>query len=122
MVHLKQDIKIKLFKISFFQNTPESYNYLLQTWRELSENNFPPIRKLILFLGGLALKQNSPEITLELMSLIRTRNIDNRCLKVLAYSKLNRYNDVAYILKNSVEGNYGFQEKYFSDVVCIYYN
>lgn len=88
----------------------------------MSKNNFPPIRKFILFLGALALKQNSPEITLELMSLIRTRNIDNRCLKVLAYSKLNRYNDVAYIIKNSVEGNYSFQEKYFSDVVCIYYN
>ncbi|XP_046817804.1 pentatricopeptide repeat-containing protein 2, mitochondrial-like [Vespa crabro] len=99
------------------ENTPESYNYLLQSWKELSEYNFPPLRKLITFLAALALKQNSPEITLELMSLIRARHIHSRCLRILAYSKLNRYNDVAYILKNSLEGNYKTQERYFSDVI-----
>lgn len=85
----------------------------------MSTSNFPPIRKVITFLAGLALKQNSPEIALELLSLIKTRYIDSRCLKILTYSKLNRFNDVMFLLKKSLEGNYKIKETYFSDVVCI---
>nr|XP_050849819.1 pentatricopeptide repeat-containing protein 2, mitochondrial-like [Vespula vulgaris] len=100
------------------ENTPESYSYLLNCWRELSTSNFPPIRKVITFLAGLALKQNSPEIALELLSLIKTRYIDSRCLKILTYSKLNRFNDVMFLLKKSLEGNYKIKETYFSDVIA----
>ncbi|KAL2727092.1 hypothetical protein V1478_007370 [Vespula squamosa] len=99
------------------ENTAESYNYLLNCWKELSTNNFPPIRKLVTFLAGLALKQDSPEIALELLSLIRTRYIDSRCLKILTYSKLKRFNDIIYLLKKSLEGNYKIKETYFSDVI-----
>ncbi|XP_043491889.1 pentatricopeptide repeat-containing protein 2, mitochondrial-like [Polistes fuscatus] len=99
------------------ENTPESFNYLLNVWKELSQHNFPPLRRFITLLGGLALKQNSPQITLELMSLIRTRYIDNRCMKILAFCKLNRLNDVAFILKSSLEGTYSIKETYFADVI-----
>ncbi|XP_015189521.1 PREDICTED: pentatricopeptide repeat-containing protein 2, mitochondrial-like [Polistes dominula] len=102
---------------AYQENTPESFNYLLNTWKELSQRNFPPMRRFITFLASLALKQDSPQITLELMSLIRTRYIDNRCLKILAYCRLNRLNDVAFILKNSLEGTYSVKETYFSDVI-----
>lgn len=99
------------------ENTPESFNYLLNIWKEFNQHKFPPFRRFITLLAALALKQNSPQITLELITLLKTRYIDNRCLKILAFCKLNRLNDVAYILRNSLEGSYSIKENYFTDVI-----
>ncbi|KAI4501240.1 hypothetical protein M0802_003613 [Mischocyttarus mexicanus] len=99
------------------ENTPESFNFLLNTWKEISNCNFPPLRRVISLLSGLAINQNSPEVALELLTLLRSNYIENRSLKVLAFTKLNRFADVSYILRYSLEGSYSTKETYFSDVI-----
>ncbi|KAK2584179.1 hypothetical protein KPH14_006607 [Odynerus spinipes] len=100
------------------ENSPESLQYALENWRELTNRGLRPIRRVITYIAALAINQNSPEVALEILTGLRTsRYIDNRCLKVYAYAKLNRLIDVITILRQSTETRDVNKECYFSDTI-----
>jgi len=81
------------------------------------------MRKTIIFLAALAIKQNALDIAIEIMSTIRlSRYIDVRCLKIVAYTDLKKFTEIVPILKISLEDDeQRTKDVYFHDVVCIQY-
>lgn len=105
-----------------FQNTPETFEYALNIWKELNEKGYEFLRKATTFLTALAIKQNAPHIAIEIISTIRmVRYIDVRCLKIVAYTELKRFTEIVPILRMSLENDRltAPKESYFQDVVCI---
>jgi pentatricopeptide repeat domain-containing protein 2 len=67
----------------FFQNTAESFKYGMDLWNELKKVGHIPMRRAVTFAAGLALNQNAPHITLEMISSIQQHNyVTVRNLKV----------------------------------------
>lgn len=82
------------------------------------------MRRATAFLAALAIKQNAPQIAIEILSTIReARYIQIRCLKVLAYTDLQRFTEIVPIFRTTLEYDRpdALKEVYFKDVVCIYY-
>lgn len=80
------------------------------------------MRRATSFLAALAIKQNAPHIAIEILSSIReARYIQIRCLKIVAYTHLQRYTDIVPILRTTLEHDRPntLKEVYFTDVVCI---
>lgn len=95
----------------------------MKAWRELEEKGYMIMRRATTFLAALAIKQNSPHIAIGILSSIKeARYMLVRCLKVLAYTDLNRFTEIVPILRTSLEYDRpeGVKEVYFGDVVCIY--
>lgn len=69
----------------------------------------------------MALKQNAPEIALEVLSTLQKQYFINvRCLKLLAYMKLHNYIHIIPLIKKTLERDMDGNVKhtYFADVVC----
>ncbi|KYN22195.1 PREDICTED: pentatricopeptide repeat-containing protein 2, mitochondrial-like isoform X1 [Trachymyrmex cornetzi] len=102
------------------ENTPETLQYGLNIWKELDDKGCQIMRRATTFLAALAIKQNSPHITIELLSSIReVRYIQIRCLKVIAYTNLRRFTEIVPILRASLEHDRPNAQKecYFKDVI-----
>lgn len=102
------------------ENTPETLEYALNIWKELTEKGYMVIRRATTFLTGLAINQNAPHIAVEIISSIReSRYIDSRCLKVLAYTDLKRFTEIVPIFRSSLEHDRpdSTKESYFKDVI-----
>lgn len=71
-------------EVLFFQNTDEAYKYMLTIWKELTECEHIPLRRVSCFAAALALNSNNPHICLEMLSLVNNQNfVIVRSLKVL---------------------------------------
>jgi len=93
----------------------------LDIWTDVTRKGYELMRKTITFLTALAVKQNAPDIAIEIISTIRrSRYIDVRCLKVMAYTDLKKFTEIVPILRMSLEDDTrDVKEVYFYDVVCI---
>lgn len=115
--HFPKNALIVTAAACYKENTRESLQFALESWKELYESGIVPIRRVITFIAASAIKQNNPELALEILAGLKaSRYIDNRCLKVLAYCKLNRLVDVIAMLRRSIEYHNVHKESYFSDV------
>lgn len=75
-------------------------------------------------ISYLAIKNNAPELALDILSTIqRDRIMSIRSLKILAYMNLERYLQIIPILKQIMENNTNHNHKYsiFADVVRLYF-
>lgn len=102
------------------ENTPETLEYGLHLWKEIDEKGHTIMRRATSFLAALAIKQASPHIAVEILSSIRmARYIHVRCLKVSAYTDLNRFTEIVPILRASLEHDRPNvnKESYFGDVI-----
>lgn len=102
------------------ENTPETLEYGLKIWRELTEQGFDIVRRATVFLAALAIKQNAPHIAIEILSSLREfRYIQVRNVKVAAYTDLKRFTDIVPIFRSSLEHDKPTMHKegYFVDVI-----
>jgi len=85
------------------------------------QKDFKWTRKTLTFLAALAIKQNVPHIAVEIISTIRlSRYIDVRCLTIMAYADLKKFDEIVPILRMSLDDQ-TVKDIYFYDVVCIQY-
>ena len=106
------------------QNTNDGLIKAIKILDEIPDSSIIP-RRTLFFVAALALKQNEPEIVLKLMAKTRgTQYIIARCIKLEAYAKLKRFDDVYNILKYSMamENPTGLKQRFFSDTVSIFKN
>lgn len=90
----------------FDQNTPESFLYSTNLWKELNSVGHIPMRKTTTFAAALALAQNSPHVALEIVSTVKQQNyMTVRNIKVVALAQLGRGDDVLPILRAILEGH-----------------
>lgn len=117
IVHFPINALIVIMAGCHDENTPESYKYALENWKILTQKGIRHTRRVVTFLANLALKQNCPEMALEiLLGSIKSGYIDNRCLKVLAFCHLKRLVDIITMFRQAVEHTER-KENYFSDVI-----
>lgn len=94
---------ILVFAACLKQNTPESAEFALSQWKEITKIRSNSLRSTAI-VAYLAIKHNAAEDALELISTIsRENSMAVRCLKVMAYTHLGKYLSIIPILKNSVE-------------------
>uniref|UniRef100_V9IM13 Pentatricopeptide repeat-containing protein 2 n=1 Tax=Apis cerana TaxID=7461 RepID=V9IM13_APICE len=101
------------------ENTPEALKYALAHWKKQFEVMRPSGRSYAL-ISYLAIKNNAPELALDILSTIqRDRIMSIRSLKILAYMNLERYLQIIPILKQIMENNTNHNHKYsiFADVI-----
>lgn len=102
------------------EDTPETLKYALDLWKEVTAQGIHFQRRGITFICGLAINQNAAYIATEILSTIREpRYIDIRCLKVLAYAKMDKFMEIIPIFRSSLEYDrpHTRKEFYFSDVI-----
>lgn len=102
------------------QNTPEVFNYALDSWKSLTSNGTVSSGRATALLASMALKQNAPEIALEVLSTLQKQYFINvRCLKLLAYMKLHNYIHIIPLIKKTLERDMDGNVKhtYFADVI-----
>ncbi|XP_076234794.1 pentatricopeptide repeat-containing protein 2, mitochondrial [Calliopsis andreniformis] len=109
-----------LLAACYKQNTEESFQYALNSWKSLVNNSIRTSCRCNSLLAGLALKQNAPEISLEILGMVeRPHFVDVRCLKILVFMTLKKYVQIIPIFKSTLEQEITSQNKqtYFSDVI-----
>ncbi|XP_058800399.1 pentatricopeptide repeat-containing protein 2, mitochondrial-like [Phymastichus coffea] len=102
------------------ENTEESFKYALDLFKETQTRDFTTPRRALTFMGALALKQNNPTIALETASLARNaRYIDIRCIKIEAYIKLKRIDEIIVYFRSSLQQDLANRRKqlYFKDTI-----
>lgn len=99
-------LKLNLFinYVILFQNTPESFKYSTNLWKDLNNVGHIPMRKTTTFAAALALAQNAPHVALEIVSTVKQQNyMTVRNLKVIALALMGRGDDVLPILRSVLE-------------------
>lgn len=95
---------IIVFAACYKLNTPESFEYAKKVWQGALQSGHTPLRRAVTFMAALAIKQNHPEITLEVLTNVKGQNyVSVRALKVLALAQMKRYDDVLPILRSILE-------------------
>lgn len=105
---------------AYKENTPESYEYALTILKEILAAGGLPPRRAISLLATLAIKQGAPHVALEILSNIKNiRTIDVRCIKLLAYTHLEKFVEIIPVLRRTFEylTPDGRKEVYFYDVI-----
>ncbi|KAK0175575.1 hypothetical protein PV327_009315 [Microctonus hyperodae] len=117
IVHPK--LAINVIGMSCYKaNTPESLEYGLQICKELNERGSVPLRKFVAAVGALAIKQNKPEIAMELMSQSRTPDyITIRCVKVMALADMDKIDDILIHFQQSLRREFPEKNQYYIDVI-----
>ncbi|XP_063238765.1 pentatricopeptide repeat-containing protein 2, mitochondrial-like isoform X3 [Bacillus rossius redtenbacheri] len=83
------------------QNSEESLNYAMSLWNNLQKVGHQPLRRTCTFAAALALRQNAPQYTLEIVSSVRQQNyVTVRNLKMAALADLGRPDDVMPLLRS----------------------
>ncbi|XP_033187120.1 pentatricopeptide repeat-containing protein 2, mitochondrial [Bombus vancouverensis nearcticus] len=101
------------------ENTPEALEYALDHWKQQYDKMKPSIRSCSL-LSCLAIKNNKPEIALDILSTIPLDRIMSvKGLKILAYMHLGRYIQIIPILKYGLEQDNAHVKSnyFFADVM-----
>lgn len=95
---------IVVFAACYKLNTPEAFEYAKKVWQGAIESGHIPLRRATTFMGALALKQNHPEVTIEVLSNLKGQNyVSVRALKILALAKMKRYDDILPIFRSILE-------------------
>lgn len=103
---------ILVFAACYKINTPESFEYAKKVWSGAIEAGHIPLRRATTFMAALALKQNSPHVSLEVLTNVKGQNyVSVRALKSLALSKMKRFDDVIPVLRSILEINNPMQTK-----------
>ncbi|XP_054721176.1 pentatricopeptide repeat-containing protein 2, mitochondrial-like isoform X2 [Uloborus diversus] len=85
-------------------NTPETYQFATDLVTQAREARVPIIRKALTFVIALALKQNRPDVALEILSSIdRFNNITGNNLKLMCFAGLDRVQDAFDILRRATD-------------------
>lgn len=100
------------------ENTPEALEYALKQWKDQYNVIKPSVRSSAL-MSFLAIKNNAPEVALEILSVVdRENTISIRCLKILTYMSLQRYMQIIPLLKQALEVDSAARKvKFFADVI-----
>ncbi|KAJ6643162.1 Pentatricopeptide repeat-containing protein 2, mitochondrial [Pseudolycoriella hygida] len=95
-----------VFAACYKENTPESFKFMKQLWADLRLVGHTPMRRAVTFAAALALKQNAPDVAMEIVVTAKQQHyVTVRNIKVLAYTILGRVNDVMPILKAVLQFN-----------------
>lgn len=85
-------------------NTSESFKYAATLFKESTSSGHLPMRKGVTFLSMLALNRNEPHVAIEVLTNVKQQNyMTVRILKALAYTHLQRFDDVLSILRSVLE-------------------
>ncbi|KAJ8681557.1 hypothetical protein QAD02_017349 [Eretmocerus hayati] len=104
----------------FKENTKESYDYILNLFKEVQQRGYEVPRRAIAVTAKLALKQNAPDVALEIASLARNaRYIDVRCVKVEAFAALKRIDEIMVYFRDTLQADSANRRKqsYFKDTI-----
>ncbi|XP_076293301.1 pentatricopeptide repeat-containing protein 2, mitochondrial [Lasioglossum baleicum] len=102
------------------ENTPESFECALNSWRKVSDIVYRPPARSTAITSALAIKQNAPDVALELIAAIQKQQyITVRCLKVLAYMNLQKYVQIIPLFKHLLETDNSspFKHTFYSHVI-----
>jgi hypothetical protein len=92
------------FAACYKLNTPASFEFATNLWKELHEAGHFPMRRATTFMAHLALRQGAPHIALEVVSIVKQQNyLTIRTIKALAFAASMRYDDVVPILRSVLE-------------------
>lgn len=95
---------ILVFAACYKINTPESFEYAKKVWQGAIEAGHIPLRRATTFLAAQALKQNKPEVAIEVLTNLKGQNyVSVRALKMLALAQMKRFDDVLPILRSILE-------------------
>jgi pentatricopeptide repeat domain-containing protein 2 len=95
---------IVVFAACYKLNTPESLEYAKKVFHGAVDSGHIPLRRATTFIGALALNQNQPGVTMEVLSNLKGQNyVSVRALKVLALARMKRFDDVLPILRSILE-------------------
>lgn len=103
-----------------FQNTPESFEVCEEIMKAADEKSSMLPARTLFFIAALALNQNRPELAVELTTqYARPNYITIRCIRLIAFAQLKRFDDIIAILNQSsiVDSANGNKFSYFSDTV-----
>lgn len=97
-------VVVLVFAACYKENTPESFAYSTQLWKELNDVGHIPMRKATTFAAALALAQGAPHVALEIVGTVRQQSyMTVRNIKVLALAQLGRCDDVIPVLRSVLE-------------------
>lgn len=116
-------VVVLVFAACYKMNTPESFKYSSDLWKELNTVGHMPMRKGTTFAAALALAQNSPAAALEITSTVKQQNyITVRNIKAVALAELGRPDDAIPILKSVLEVDDPQQNKhtFFKEIVRFF--
>uniref|UniRef100_A0A182Q427 Pentacotripeptide-repeat region of PRORP domain-containing protein n=1 Tax=Anopheles farauti TaxID=69004 RepID=A0A182Q427_9DIPT len=108
------------FAACYKENTPESFQYAMDLWKELNAVGHIPMRKATAFAAALALNHGKPEIAVEILGTVLKGNyVTVRQLKTLALCALNRLEDVVPIFRSvlEVKGPFEKQQTFCREVI-----
>ncbi|KAK9498123.1 hypothetical protein O3M35_004002 [Rhynocoris fuscipes] len=95
---------ILMLAACYKMNKRESLKYAKHLWSELNKIGHIPIRRAGTFTAALALNQNEPDVALEVLSSLKQQNyVTVRNLKLSAFADLNRFEDILYILRSTLQ-------------------
>ncbi|KAJ9586257.1 hypothetical protein L9F63_020119 [Diploptera punctata] len=102
-------------------NTPESYKFAMDLWKELKEVGHFPMRRAVTFAAAIALNHNAPHVALEIVSSITQQNyVTVRNIKALALAEVGRPEDALLVLRSVLDIDIPTQNKQtFSSNVFI---
>ncbi|XP_034950356.1 uncharacterized protein [Chelonus insularis] len=91
-------------------NTPESFEYGLNIYREIINKGNTPLKKIVSAIGALSLNQKAPHITLEILSQFSNQNyISVKSLRLIALAELGRLENIfvefKFILQHEAKNN-----------------
>lgn len=113
-------VVVLVFAACYKMNTPESFKYSTDLWKELNTVGHFPMRKGTAFAAALALAQNSPSTALEITSTVKQQNyITIRNIKTVALAEIGRADDSIPLLKSVLEVDDPHQNKhtFFQEIV-----
>ncbi|XP_034950355.1 pentatricopeptide repeat-containing protein 2, mitochondrial-like isoform X1 [Chelonus insularis] len=92
------------------ENTPESFEYGLNIYREIINKGNTPLKKIVSAIGALSLNQKAPHITLEILSQFSNQNyISVKSLRLIALAELGRLENIfvefKFILQHEAKNN-----------------
>lgn len=84
-------------------NTPASFEYATQLWKDATDSGHIPMRKGVAFFAALALNQGNPQMALEIITNGKQTYLTLRTIKALALAAIKRYDDVIPVLRGILE-------------------
>ncbi|XP_055606370.1 pentatricopeptide repeat-containing protein 2, mitochondrial-like [Uranotaenia lowii] len=92
------------FAACYRENTPESFQYAMDLWKELNAVGHIPMRKATAFAAALALKNNQPGYALEIAGTVTKGNyVTIRQIRILALIAMERLEDLIPVFRSVLE-------------------
>ncbi|OAD46928.1 Pentatricopeptide repeat-containing protein 2, partial [Eufriesea mexicana] len=107
---------IIIYAVCLIENTRESMQYALKYWHYNTNTIHGPRSRAI--MAALALKQNSPEMALNIINSGPVEQVISiRSLKIMTYVQLGRYIQIIPILKRVLENENSYYQAIFADAI-----